>query len=179
LAGDGEDANRLAGLLNTATPYAATSEAEIRARLARAEPKPDDDEHLAEKADALPPLPSGERLYADFQAEPGDIPAADTEPGEFQTAPLTADQLTPRLARLALESDELQHTLTVRSADLAVTVVIDVAGRILDLAIAEDVHRTLHITQLSRSVVAAVNSARDQSDDIAKELAMRHQQLDR
>jgi hypothetical protein len=178
--------SRLLGLLNTATPYAATSEAEVQARLAAARegagtetgdgepagypPLRNDDAGPAGAPEA-PPLPAGEELYADMPSPPAED---DSDDESFGATPFTAANLTPALARAALESDELRNSFTVRSPDLVVTVVGDLAGRILSLTIAEDTDQKIHVTRLARSVTAAVNLARAQSDEMAMELALRN-----
>jgi hypothetical protein len=94
---------------------------------------------------APPPLPRGEDLYSDANLqldyfEPPDagtpdapniggveevsVPSAD-EFGPREASALLSESLTPPLARLILQNDELQRELTTRSSDLCMEVVIN------------------------------------------------------
>lgn len=149
----------------------------------------------------VPSLPSGDDLYSEANFSPetlnrvanedspenavhdtayraDEVGTSHAAPTIGPAAPLSAESLTTPLARLMLESDELEACLVINSADQLVAVSINVAGRLRSISINEDSLRNVHSSQLARSVQQAVNSARMTSASRAVELAIHHYQED-
>ncbi|HEU5156799.1 MAG TPA: YbaB/EbfC family nucleoid-associated protein [Streptosporangiaceae bacterium] len=128
----------------------------------------------------LPALPDGNDLYAEENLLPDSSSGLEpelAEQAEEDAGRRWQDEgskpLTTRMARFALSDGELRERFSVRSPDRHVEVVADVGGRLLALTIDPDSIGTAHLRQLSESVIAAVNAARDQADRLVAEAASR------
>jgi hypothetical protein len=130
---------------------------------------------LDDHPDPVPPPPGREPeglndAYDDAEDGAEDGAEDDAEP---PLPRLSADELTPRLARLSLDAKELREPVTAWSADRRIEVTADVAGRLLALTVEPEAVRTLHSRRLAQEILETVNAARDGSGQRAMDAAIR------